>query len=211
MSSHYRVPRALASPRRRITLWVLGLAAGVCALLMAAAMSSGASAHPHVAAHAKLGHADPAIGAVLKTAPTTVTLTFVEDTTPSGSNIVVFGDKGEQVSTGTATVNPSDAKTMTVDMKGDDSETYVVVFHTVSADDGHAYADAYQFTVSSSATASAGQQPDAAGDSISSVSRTPSSSGASGVQPLIAALIGIVGLIVGAAGGFVVARSQRAT
>jgi hypothetical protein len=30
------------------------------------------------------------------------------------------------------------------------------------------------------------------------------------VQPLIAALIGIVGLIVGAASGFFVARSQRA-
>jgi len=188
----------------------LGIFATLFGALLTLAAPGGAAAHATIPFHAKLGHAEPGIGAVLKTAPTTVTLTFIEDTTPSGSNIVVYGDKGEQVSTGAATVDPSDAKKMTVNMKGDDSETYVVVFHTVSADDNHAYTDAYQFTVSSSATASAGQQPDAAGDSISSVVPAPSSS-SSGVQPLIAALIGIVGLIVGAAGGFYVARSQRAS
>ncbi len=205
-----RITTIWTSIRRSGAPIALGIFAALFAALLALAAPGSAAAHATIPFHAKLGHADPAIGAVLKTAPTKVTLTFIEDTTPSGSNIVVYGDKGEQVSTGPATVSSSDATTMTVNMKGDDSETYVVVFHTVSADDGHAYTDAYQFIVSSSATASAGQQPDAAGDSISSVVPATSSSSSSGVQPLIAALIGIVGLIVGAGGGFFVARSQRA-
>jgi methionine-rich copper-binding protein CopC len=187
----------------------LGIFAALFGALLALAAPNGAAAHATIPFHAKLGHAEPAIGAVLATAPTKVTLTFKENTTPSGSNIVVYGDKGEQVSSGAATINSSDAMTMTVNMQGDGSETYVVLFHTTSADDNHAYTDAYQFTVSSSATASAGQQPDAAGDSISMPKTAPSSTSSSGVQPLIAALIGIVGLIVGAAGGFFVARSQR--
>ena len=195
--------------RRGGATLAIGVFAALFGALLALAAPGGASAHATIPFHAKLLHADPAIGAVLKTAPTKVTLQFSEDTTPNGSNIVVYGDKGEQVSTGAATVDPSNAKTMTVNMKGDDSETYVVVFHTVSADDGDPYTDAYQFTVSKDATASPGQQPDEAGDSISSVSHTPSSASSSGVQPLVVALIGIVGLVVGAAGGFYVARSQR--
>jgi copper transport protein len=188
----------------------IGIFAALFAALLTLAVLGCAAGHATIPFHAKLAHAEPGIGAVLKTAPTKVTLQFLEDVKPDGSNIVVYGDKGEQVSTGKATVSAGNAKQMIVAMQGNDSETYVVVFHTVSADDGDAYTDAYQFTVSKDATASAGQQPDAAGDSVSSISHTSSSAGSSGVQPLIAALIGIVGLVVGAAGGFYVARSQRA-
>jgi methionine-rich copper-binding protein CopC len=183
----------------------------VCIALLAIAGTGTASARLAIPFHAKLIHANPAIGAVLATAPTTVTLTFGEDLKPDGSDIVVYDDKGATVSTGRATVSSGDAKTMTVAMKGDDSETYVVYFHSVSADDGDPYTDAYQFTVCTSATASAGQQPDANGDSISSVTHGSNTTSSSGVSPLIAALIGLVALIIGDAGGFFFARNQRAS
>src|SRR5262249_8294610 len=135
--------------RRGAPALALGTFAALFAALLSLAAPGGASAHPAIPFHSKLSNANPAIGAVLKTAPTTGTLKFTEDLKPDGSDIVVYGDKGETVSTGKATVSAGSAKTMTVAMKGDDSETYVVVFHTVSADDGDPYTDAYQFTVSS--------------------------------------------------------------
>jgi methionine-rich copper-binding protein CopC len=179
----------------------LGLSASLCAILLALAAPGAASAHGRIALHAKLTHADPGIGAVLNSAPSTITLQFGEDMKPDGSDIVVYDDKGKQVSTGRATVKAGDAKTMTVGMQGDDSETYVVYYRTVSADDGDAYADSYQFTVSKDATASPGTQPGS--------QSTPSGTQSSGVDPLVAALIGLVGLIVGAAGGVFFARNQR--
>jgi methionine-rich copper-binding protein CopC len=186
----------------------LGILAILCTTMLVLAGTDHASAHNRIAMHAKLGHADPGIGAILATAPTTVTLQFVENVVPPpSSEIVVYGDKGEKVS-GTTTFSTSSPQTLTVSMQGNGSETYLVTFHTTSADDGHTYTDGYQFTVSSSATASPGHQPDAAGDSISSVAPTTTAS-SSGISPLIAALIGIVALVIGAAGGFFVARGQR--
>jgi methionine-rich copper-binding protein CopC len=201
---------ALSTIQRVAATLGFGVFAALGAALLALATPGAASAHGAIPFHAKLAHADPAIGAVLKSAPTKVTLGFLEDLKPDGSDIVVYDDHGKQVSVGSATVTSGNAKEMTVNMQGDDSETYVVYFHTVSADDGDPYTDAYQFTVSSSATASTGQQPDSNGDSISSVSHTPSSSGSSGVQPLVAALIGVIALVIGAAGGFFFASRQHA-
>jgi hypothetical protein len=77
-------------------------------------------------------------------------------------------------------------------MQGDDSETYLVVWHNVSADDGDPDTGAFTFTVSATAT----PQPTA----TSSGTHT-SSSGSTGVPGWVAALIGILGLVVGAAGG----------
>lgn len=136
----------------------LGMLTALCLAVLALAIIGHASAHSLVPAHAKLGHADPGIGAILNAAPTKVTLRFIQDVSPNGSDIVVYDNKGAKVTTGPATVSASDAKTMTVTMQGDGSETYVVVFHTISAQDGHAYTDAYQFTVSKAATPSAGQR-----------------------------------------------------
>lgn len=182
---------------------ILGFAA-LCALAAAAlalATPEGASAaglKGNVALHAEPTHADPGYGAVLKSAPSQITMQFGEDLTPSGSGMTVYDDHGKVVS-GTASVSPSDPKTMTASMQGNDSETYVVYFHTVSAGDGDAFTDAYQFTVSKDATASPGTQPGAT---------TPSATASSGVSPLIAALIGLLALIVGAAAGFLFAERR---
>jgi methionine-rich copper-binding protein CopC len=61
-------------------------------------------------------------------------------------------NKGKTVSTGPAQVVRTDFKTMTVAMQGDDSEIYLVQWHTVSADDGDPDIGAFTFTVSTTAT-----------------------------------------------------------
>lgn len=189
--------RHLRGARRIGASAALALAA---ALLALAASSGGASAHALIPTHAKLTHADPAPGAVLKSAPTTITLQFAEEMKPDGSDIIVYDGKGDKVSTGAATVDRSDTKTMKVDMRGGDSEVYVVVWHNVSAADGDPDAGSYEFTVSADATPSSGHQPGSEAEA----------GGSGGIQPLVAALIGVLGLVVGGAGGFFLARRRAA-
>lgn len=171
---------------------VRGTLLAVAALLLAglAALWS-----PTVAsAHAAYVSSDPAANAVLKTAPTLITLHFAENVNPTGSEVFVYDAKGKQVSTGPAQVDRGDLKTMTVGMQGDDSETYLVVWHNVSADDGDPDTGAFTFTVSATAT----PQPTA---TTQDGNGHGSSSGSTGVPGWVAALIGILGLVVGAAGG----------
>jgi methionine-rich copper-binding protein CopC len=174
------------------------------ALLLALAPSGSASAHALIPAHAILVHADPAPDAVLTSAPRGITLQVKEDLKPSDSDIAVYDVSGAKVSTDAATVKTDDLKTMQVNMQGNDSDVYVVVWHNVSADDGDPDAGSYSFTVNKDGTPSAGTQP---GETTGTP--TGSSSGG-GVQPLIAALIGLVALLVGAGGGYYFARTQAA-
>lgn len=152
-------------------------------------------------AHAAYVSSDPAANAVLKTAPILVTLHFAENVNPTGSDVFVYDAKGKQVSTGPAQVDRGDLKTMMVGMQGDDSETYLVVWHNVSADDGDPDTGAFTFTVSATAT----PQPTATTAGGSGGTHT-SSSGSTGVPGWIAVLIGILGLVVGAAGGMFYSR-----
>lgn len=182
------------------TMLRLGALGGLVAAFLALATPGGVfamSMSPTIARHAEPTHADPGYGAVLSSAPSKITMQFSEDLTPSGSGMKVYDDHGNVVS-GDSSVSSSDPKTMTVSMQGNGSETYVVYFHTVSADDGDAFADAYQFTVSKDATASAGTQP-----GTTTPSTTASSAG--GISPWVAVLTAIVGLIVGAAAGYLFA------
>jgi methionine-rich copper-binding protein CopC len=144
---------------RRLSLRALALCAALGLALSALTVASGASAHALVPAHARLAHADPGEDAVLTTAPTTVTLKFTEHMVPADSTITVYDVRGAVVSTGPATIPANDLKTMHVSMYGNGSEVYVVVWHNVSADDGHPDAGAYTFTVSKGARPSPGHQP----------------------------------------------------
>ncbi len=147
-----------------------------------------ALAFPHVAfAHALPTSSTPAAGSTVKEAPTTVTIIFGEELTPAGSDIKVYDAKGDEVSTSKATVETNDLKKMSVGMKGTDSEEYVVLWHTVSADDGDPAVGSFSFSVNPNGT-------------------TPPSASTSGVQPWLAALVGAIGLILGALGGYFFAR-----
>jgi methionine-rich copper-binding protein CopC len=148
------------------------------------------------AAHAKPVSSTPSPNQNLTTASTSVTIIFGQNVKPDGSDIIVYDKDGKKVSTGPATVDTNDLKKMSVPMQGDDSESYLVVWHTVSADDGESAIGAFSFGVN------------AAADDLPSGATTPSAS--SGVQPWLAALIGVIGLLLGAAGGYYFARRQSA-
>lgn len=161
-----------------------------------------ALAVPNVAfAHAAYDHSDPAADSTVATAPTTVSIWFKEKVNPQGSQITIYDTKGKVVSSGAALVDRNDATKMTVGMQGDDSEAYLVTWHNVSLDDGDLDTGAFVFHVGSSSSSSGGK-------ANSSGSSTGASASSSGVAGGVAALIGIAGLVVGAAAGFFFARRQ---
>ncbi len=184
-----------ARPRMLSALLALSVALG----LSLAAIVSVAQA-PTAAAHAKYDSSVPAANSTVTEAPTVVTVHFAEEVNPAGSDLIVYDTKGNKVSTGAGKVDTSDAKTMTVPMAGDDSESYLVVWHTVSLDDGDAAVGAFIFNVGS--TAKAG---DGGGSTTTPVTPATAESASSGVSGWVVALVGVLGLVIGSAGTFVLA------
>lgn len=181
-------------------------ALGGLALLLAAVF---AVANPGLAfAHSKFASSNPAPNAVLTKAPTTITITFTEKLDPSGSDIIVYDESGKQVSTGKAAVDRADLTKMSVQMKGNDSEGYSVVWRTKSLDDGDAFTGAYGFTVSADATPSAGDTSTPTSSGGGTASGSSSSSG--GTPAWLTALIGVLGLLVGAGGMYYFSRRTPA-
>ena len=152
-------------------------------------------------AHAEPTSSTPAPNSTVKEAPTTVSIIFGEEVKPDESNIRVFDAKGTEVSTGKATTDPNDLKKMSVEMKGTDSESYVVLWNTVSADDGDAAVGSFSFNVNPNGGSSGG----------TTTGGGSSTNNASGVQPWLAILIGVIGLILGGVGGYYFARRQPTT
>lgn len=189
-------------PRARMlpALLALSLAMG----LALAAIVSVAQA-PTAAAHAKYESSVPASNSTVTEAPTVVTVHFAEEVNPAGSDLIVYDTKGNKVSTGAGKVDANDAKTMTVPMAGNDSESYMVVWHTVSLDDGDAAVGAFIFNVGS--TAKAG---DGGGSTTTAGASAAAESASSGIPGWVVVLVGVLGLVVGSAGAFVLTgrRSQ---
>jgi len=189
-------------PRARMlpALLALNLAMG----LALAAIVSVAQA-PTAAAHAKYESSVPAANSTVTEAPTVVTVHFAEEVNPAGSDLIVYDTKGNKVSTAAGQVDTNDAKTMTVPMAGNDSESYMVVWHTVSLDDGDAAVGAFIFNVGS--TAKAG---DGGGSTTTTGASAAAESASSGIPGWVVVLVGGLGLVVGSAGAFVLAgrRSQ---
>jgi methionine-rich copper-binding protein CopC len=153
-------------------------------------------------AHAGYKSSDPPAGAVVKTAPSVVTVHFEENVNPQGSDIIIYDATRKQVSTAPAQVSRADLTTMTLPMNGDGDGTYLVEWHTVSADDGDPDIGGFTFTVNAKAVAqatpAATQHGNAAG-------------GGSGGAPVwLTVLIGLAGLALGGAGGVYAARRPAA-
>lgn len=169
---------------RRIPALVMA----TCLALSVAALSTGiASAHVAHVLHAAYKSSVPAANSVVKTAPTVVTITFVQRLDPSLLNITVYGNTGHVVSTGKAQISSTDPYTASVTMKGDGSDIYRVDWNNKSAEDGDPTLGAFVFAV----------DPSGKSDKVQSTAST-SVVESNGVAPWLAVLIGLVGLLLGA-------------
>jgi methionine-rich copper-binding protein CopC len=165
-------------------------------------------------AHAEYLSSDPAANAMLTKAPTMITVHFSEALNPSGSDITVSDVDGKLVSTSAAQIDRSDLKTMTVTMQGDQSEVYVVNWHTVSAMEGHRDASSFRFFVNISPMLKGMVgSPSMSGSSPSSASGmssgSASSSSLSETPIWITVLVGVLGLFLGSAAVFALTRRPK--
>jgi methionine-rich copper-binding protein CopC len=173
-------------------------------------------------AHAEVLSSDPAIGSTIASAPNKVTVTTGEemDPDPAKSNLSVYGPGPDATNTlisqGNAKVSLSNPKEMSVDIKPDSAHlngVYVVVWKTVSADDGDEASGAFTFTVNTNASAST-PTPAPTPTTAASTSSTPnntsanSSSGAPIWVPIVSA---VVALLAGLGVGLALGRRRPAT
>ena len=164
--------------------------AGVAALLLMLGPAG------TVSAHAKYSCSDPAANAVWKSPPSVVTVHFLENVNPAGSSLTVYGPTGKVVSSGPGQVSTADTKSMTVGMTGDGSEVYLVVWKTVSLDDGDPDIGAFNFFIGNGAAAA-------------SSGGTTGAASSGGTPGWAMALIALAGLVVGAGGMYFARRGAR--
>ncbi|HXS63102.1 MAG TPA: copper resistance protein CopC [Streptosporangiaceae bacterium] len=108
---------------------------------------------PAAWAHATLVTTDPADGAIVKQAPTSVSATFDQSVGVSSTSLEVFAPNGSRVDTG-GTIHGSKPQEITVKLKtGLGHGTYTVGWHVISAD-SHPVQGAWTFSVGAPSTTS---------------------------------------------------------
>jgi methionine-rich copper-binding protein CopC len=157
-------------------------------------------------AHAEYVSSDPAANAILKTAPSTITIHFSEELDltkvgPNGNTILIYDVNHQLVSQdGSAQVDRNDLKKMTVALQpGKSSEIYVVDWQTIAADDQHHDAGSFRFFVNPNPMLV---------DELNANNKSGQTNTSSGLPVWSAALIGVVGLLVGGVGGVFFGRRQ---
>ncbi|MGH2634106.1 MAG: copper resistance CopC family protein [Tepidiformaceae bacterium] len=130
------------------------VALAAVAMLAAASVMGATSAF----AHAEPSSVAPAVGAILNTAPTQVSMETVEEMTlVAGSNDLVVTGPGGVVSQNPATVDTADHSHISVQLQSNlATGIYTVTWNTVSGDDGDAASGTWTFTYDPSKPASAG-------------------------------------------------------
>lgn len=116
---------------------------GVSAVLALLALASPSPA----AAHALLVSSDPAVGASLARAPTSVTITFTEKPDPKLSTIKVLDSNGDSVTSGPTAAVPGRPNELTVPLASLPPGVYTVAWRTLSTVDGHLAAGSFAFGV----------------------------------------------------------------
>ena len=151
-----------ARPVRRARALPPGWARVLVALVALALVVLGAAP---ASAHAELIDTDPAEGAVVETAPDTVTLTFNEPVRLTSQEIAVYDAAGDEVGSSAG----SSGAEVTVDLDGAadlPDGTYVVSWNVLS-DDGHPISGALTFSVGApSPTVTAAPEPQSSPASV---------------------------------------------
>lgn len=165
-------PFVPADQRRTFRLFPLLALAMLGALLLA-----GLTALP-AAAHASLTSATPEDGAELDEVPDAVVLTFNENITDLGTDIVISGPDGEEAAGGETEIDGPEVTRQLGD--GLTAGEYTVTWRAVSAD-GHPIDGELTFTLTESAVAAGGaEEPtEAAAESEEPTSETPDDATAS--------------------------------
>lgn len=157
-------------------------------------------------AHAKVTQSDPAIGSTIATAPSTITVTALENINPDPkkSNLFVYAPGGDLISQGNAAVPLNNPKVMSIKIKPSGDGVYVVQWITVSADDGDPDQGAFVFTVKAGGAATTTTTTPA-----KPITTTSPSSTSSPVMPAV--VTGIITLLVGLGAGFAIGRNRPTT
>jgi len=124
--------------KRRIA-WALALA---CLGIWLAVATPGV-----VRAHALLVRSLPEANAELAQPPTTIELWFSEPLEAGFSRARLLNSRGEEVPTGAASLDPSDATHMSLPLGQLGPGVYTVAWQTLSAVDGHEWYGSFPFTV----------------------------------------------------------------
>jgi putative copper export protein/methionine-rich copper-binding protein CopC len=122
-----------------------------CGILLALLTFSpvGPTAHflPIASAHSLLVRSDPTADAILDAPPSHVALWFSEDVNPLTSRAVVVDTANHQVDNKDSHVSDDNSKEMLVSLPLLHTGTYVVVWRTQSADDGHITGGSFIFRI----------------------------------------------------------------
>ncbi len=98
-------------------------------------------------AHASPIDYAPKSSAGLTEAPSEISIRFSERLEPGASRIVVTDSSGARLSTGNATVDPSDPRVLTLAIPQSREGTFIVTWSVVSSDDGHFTKGGYTYFV----------------------------------------------------------------
>jgi len=98
------------------------------------------------AAHAIVQHAEPPAESTVQTPPAQVRLWFAEQLEPGLSSVRVVNERGEQVDTGDAKVEPAEPNQLHVSLSSLSPGTYKVLWRVMSVD-GHATRGSFTFRV----------------------------------------------------------------
>ncbi len=98
-------------------------------------------------AHALLLRSDPAANAILNAPPSRIRLFFSEDLNDLTSRVIVVDPTNHQVDNGDSSVASSDTREMDIDLPLLKAGTYVVVWRSQSAEDGHIATGSFLFRI----------------------------------------------------------------
>ncbi|GCE08792.1 copper resistance CopC family protein [Dictyobacter aurantiacus] len=147
------------------------------------------------ATYAEYVDSKPAMNALLPQPPTTIAVHFSTRVDIQHSTLAVLDVSGRRVDTGPTRIDKADPATLVIDMQGDQSELYIVNWHTMSAQGSYRDGGSFRFFVHISPVLKNTLTSTPSRPSAPTIAPRPDRIG---VPLWITGLIGLLGLLVGA-------------